>query len=258
MRRRRNSYSRYNKKPEPARQTSDLFEKYARDRKILAAIGRQDIPHKYISGLLSILKIPSLMGIFVSLLLACDTRHITPLETAGWILVSTVFSIIFLYSGYWPKKTHDEVDLETIRSADRKELFMATYEFAPVHFFALRRELKNIIENAPTVGAHAQTELSLGTELPSAQVSSLPTLIKPKDDFYKTDKWRRLRYRVLRAHPMKCMLCGSEQKPMHVDHIKPRSKHPHLAYEITNLQILCEACNIGKSNNYEDDFRNHS
>jgi len=32
----------------------------------------------------------------------------------------------------------------------------------------------------------------------------------------------------------------------HVDHIKPKSKYPDLAYDKTNLQVLCEECNIGK------------
>ncbi|RYZ77711.1 MAG: hypothetical protein EOP05_00795 [Proteobacteria bacterium] len=42
---------------------------------------------------------------------------------------------------------------------------------------------------------------------------------------------------------------------MHVDHIKPRSKYPHLELEFSNLQVLCRQCNFGKSNKYEDDFR---
>ncbi|WP_242637203.1 HNH endonuclease [Enterobacter cloacae] len=35
---------------------------------------------------------------------------------------------------------------------------------------------------------------------------------------------------------------------MHVDHIKPRSKFPHLALEITRFRVLCEDCNKAKSN----------
>jgi hypothetical protein len=43
---------------------------------------------------------------------------------------------------------------------------------------------------------------------------------------------------------------------MHVDHIKPRSKYPDLELSRQNLQVLCEDCNLGKSNKYEDDWRN--
>ena len=42
---------------------------------------------------------------------------------------------------------------------------------------------------------------------------------------------------------------------MHVDHIKPRSTHPHLSLDESNLQVLCDDCNVGKSNRYEDDWR---
>jgi 5-methylcytosine-specific restriction endonuclease McrA len=53
-------------------------------------------------------------------------------------------------------------------------------------------------------------------------------------------------------------LCGTAPtpgKPLHVDHIKPRSKYPELEYEISNLQILCDDCNLGKGNRDEIDWR---
>ena len=42
---------------------------------------------------------------------------------------------------------------------------------------------------------------------------------------------------------------------LHVDHIKPRSKHPELELDINNLQILCKDCNLGKSNTDSIDYR---
>jgi len=42
---------------------------------------------------------------------------------------------------------------------------------------------------------------------------------------------------------------------IHVDHIKPRSRYPELSLEIENLQVLCEDCNMGKSNVFETDWR---
>lgn len=79
------------------------------------------------------------------------------------------------------------------------------------------------------------------------------------NDFYSSDEWRSLRYRVLRKYKGHCMLCGRNRKKhnvvLHVDHIKPRSKHPHLALTFDNLQILCEDCNLGKSNKDDTDWR---
>lgn len=78
-------------------------------------------------------------------------------------------------------------------------------------------------------------------------------------DFYKSEEWRKLRYRVIQKYGAKCMLCGRSHSEhgvvIHVDHIKPRSKHPELDLNFDNLQVLCEDCNIGKSNNDENDYR---
>lgn len=73
--------------------------------------------------------------------------------------------------------------------------------------------------------------------------------------FYESEKWLEVRYRVLRKYGGACMLCGNDDGPAHVDHIKPRSKYPYLALDDDNLQVLCKACNLGKSNLYEDDWR---
>jgi 5-methylcytosine-specific restriction endonuclease McrA len=76
--------------------------------------------------------------------------------------------------------------------------------------------------------------------------------------FFGSREWLELRYSVLRKSSWKCMSCNRDRKDgikLHVDHIKPRSKYPELALDINNLQVLCEDCNVGKSNKYEDDFR---
>jgi len=77
-------------------------------------------------------------------------------------------------------------------------------------------------------------------------------------DFYQSDEWKRLRYAVFDRYGNRCMCCGKtpwHSVVMHVDHIKPRSKYPELALEIENLQVLCEDCNLGKSNLFETDWR---
>ena len=82
---------------------------------------------------------------------------------------------------------------------------------------------------------------------------------KNTTSFYLTDDWRRLRYRVLKKYSARCMCCGRNRKEngvtIHVDHIKPRSKYPRLELDFNNLQILCEDCNLGKSNIDETDWR---
>ena len=78
-------------------------------------------------------------------------------------------------------------------------------------------------------------------------------------DFYLSDEWRKLRYRVIRKYKATCMACGRNYRThkviIHVDHIKPRSKYPHLALVFENMQVLCEDCNLGKGNTDEIDWR---
>ena len=79
-----------------------------------------------------------------------------------------------------------------------------------------------------------------------------------KFNFYSTQLWREARYQVLAANDGRCELCGHgkhDGKRLHVDHIKPRSKFPELELRIMNLQVLCEDCNLGKSNKDYTDWR---
>lgn len=67
--------------------------------------------------------------------------------------------------------------------------------------------------------------------------------------FYSSSAWRTIRYKAFEKYGARCKICGvnSTSATLHVDHIKPRSKFPELALELTNLQILCFDCNLGKS-----------
>ena len=78
------------------------------------------------------------------------------------------------------------------------------------------------------------------------------------EGFYKSREWKALRYQALVLHGGRCQCCGATAQDgavLHVDHIKPKSKYPALALEITNLQVLCADCNMGKSNKDETDWR---
>lgn len=76
-------------------------------------------------------------------------------------------------------------------------------------------------------------------------------------EFFESNEWRQLRYKVLVKHGRKCMCCGQSapKVEIHVDHIKPRYHHPELALVESNLQVLCKECNLGKGAKFEHDFR---
>lgn len=94
----------------------------------------------------------------------------------------------------------------------------------------------------------------LGITKPRSKSRHRPDLVASRN-FYSSREWLGLRYEVLLKYGRTCMCCGVEAKPPHVDHIKPRSKHPHLELDINNLQVLCHDCNMGKSNVDETDWR---
>lgn len=76
--------------------------------------------------------------------------------------------------------------------------------------------------------------------------------------FYQSDAWRHVRYQALKKHGAACQCCGAKGRPghpLHVDHIKPRSKFPELELDLSNLQILCEDCNLGKRAWDDTDWR---
>lgn len=80
--------------------------------------------------------------------------------------------------------------------------------------------------------------------------------------FYSSKEWRSLRYSALRRSDGRCMCCGRNTAKhgvvLHVDHIVPRSVDPSRALMLENLQVLCEDCNLGKSNTDEITWNNKS
>jgi HNH endonuclease len=81
------------------------------------------------------------------------------------------------------------------------------------------------------------------------------------DVFYRSHRWRRARIDALEANrgrygALTCECCLSNSADhWHVDHIRPRSRHPELALEPANLQVLCADCNLGKGIRYATDWR---
>lgn len=77
-------------------------------------------------------------------------------------------------------------------------------------------------------------------------------------EFYSSSEWKRLRYIILKEQGGRCQCCGRSAKDgvvLHVDHIVPLSKDWSKRLDKNNLQILCEDCNLGKSNTDSIDWR---
>ena len=71
------------------------------------------------------------------------------------------------------------------------------------------------------------------------------------ENFYSSPEWKEIRKQVIKAQGRICRICNKHTLfdfDLTVDHIKPRSKYPDLALEITNLQVACRGCNSSKGN----------
>jgi len=93
---------------------------------------------------------------------------------------------------------------------------------------------------------HAQMEIKF-SDLSSASDSRIV--------YGDTSNWKYLREKVLSIQGERCLCCGTKTESMHIDHIKPKSRYPHLEYMIDNLQVLCPDCNKSKSFTDETDYR---
>lgn len=96
-----------------------------------------------------------------------------------------------------------------------------------------------------------------GAQILPVRSEKLPKVAR--DGFLATYEWRRLRMVVLSKRGNRCECCGASPTDghtvLHVDHVKPRKLFPHLALTESNLQILCSACNHGKGNWDQTDWR---
>lgn len=75
--------------------------------------------------------------------------------------------------------------------------------------------------------------------------------------FYDSWQWKRCRYEFLKLKERKCLCCGASAKDgakVVVDHIKPIRKFWKLRLEPSNLQILCDDCNMGKGSHDMTDW----
>ena len=67
--------------------------------------------------------------------------------------------------------------------------------------------------------------------------------------FYSSPEWLKIREQVIKEEGRTCVQCGrliKKANDVTVDHIRPRSKYPHLAFNRENLRVLCRRCNSQK------------
>lgn len=110
----------------------------------------------------------------------------------------------------------------------------------------LDSRLKDIINKEPEI----KKTKSIRRENP--QDSFSPTK-KAKQKFYDSWEWKKLRLYILDTQGRECLSCGAK-KELCVDHIKSLHYHWDLRLDASNLQVLCNDCNMGKGAT-ERDFR---
>ncbi|WP_197714428.1 HNH endonuclease [Altererythrobacter sp. B11] len=64
---------------------------------------------------------------------------------------------------------------------------------------------------------------------------------------YRTMRWKTLRALAKRRDGWACVQCGARGARLDADHIKPIRTHPHLAFDLANLQTLCIGCHSQKT-----------
>lgn len=73
------------------------------------------------------------------------------------------------------------------------------------------------------------------------------------DKFLASFDWRRVRMAALANTEGRCECCGATSGDgalLNVDHVMPRKYYPQFALSLSNLQILCVDCNVGKGNDF--------
>jgi 5-methylcytosine-specific restriction endonuclease McrA len=64
-------------------------------------------------------------------------------------------------------------------------------------------------------------------------------------NFLQSPAWRAVRGLALKRDGFRCVKCGVSVRgrgEARVDHIQPRSTHPHLKLTLANLRTLCPRC----------------
>ena len=145
----------------------------------------------------------------------------------------------------WYQKVFDTYFRYLQAEEEQKELIIKTfvaYREERLESMRRTRERRKLKQNAVVGETSAQSKYSRS----NAEI------------LYKSPEWQRLRYFVLKRDNGVCQLCGRGRKDgvvLHVDHIVPLSVDWSKRLDPNNLQVLCEDCNLGKSNKDCIDWR---
>lgn len=178
----------------------------------------------------------------------CEIDYsITPHEL--FFILCDHFSVSIARMG--KKKTKKMLDKFRSYQEFTKESFLFSYElvtrFADQEDVMRARQVLGNDEYFMLLGNYNK-DLSLTDRL----------VIGNSKNFYSSPEWLRLRYQAFRVYRNYCQCCGSKRSDkitLHADHIIPRSVRPDLALSLSNIQILCDCCNTGKSNIDATDWR---
>jgi 5-methylcytosine-specific restriction endonuclease McrA len=98
----------------------------------------------------------------------------------------------------------------------------------------------------------------------NASIENRPPIVPaPSEEeierFYRSRQWKRLRYRHIKDKRQRCQCCGRTPErdgvPVVVDHRWPVRFHWDLRLDPSNLQLLCDECNVGKGSDDTTDWR---
>jgi 5-methylcytosine-specific restriction endonuclease McrA len=71
-------------------------------------------------------------------------------------------------------------------------------------------------------------------------------------DKLNSRRYRAHKERVFMRDGRVCRYCGSDEEPLHIDHIISRKRGG--THDLDNLQVLCKSCNLRKSSKEEGVF----
>ena len=160
----------------------------------------------------------------------------------------------------YPKRKSGKGSKKTARLATEHAMKLYGYDSVlnAVRNYKIECEQKGIIETQYVKQFLMWINCGRGRERKDGRRLGIEHYQEVIESSVEDPKWQKARYFALKDSNGSCCLCGRTVKDgvkLHVDHIKPRSLYPELTYELSNLQVLCCDCNIGKSNLDDTDWR---
>lgn len=172
-------------------------------------------------------------------------------------------SQFLLVSGFSSKQVHEMKHREKLKSIFSAFSLNVPVDYMPNKKMAklgLQKIFKGVPQNPTKYHVRMNILAMMATEEIEVEYDDGDIFFARRKNFYSSSKWRELRIIALANSNGCCEACGRSPGEhgvvLHVDHVYPRSIYPHLALQITNLQVLCEDCNMGKGNAHTFDFRN--